>query len=269
MRAPAVAGRFYPADRRTLLKELDSFLPKSHGAKTTPIAIMVPHAGYMYSGAVAGEAYARITVPPRVIILNPNHTGIGARVSVSEFDEWETPLGIACVDVELRTALLKKCPSAELDQDAHLREHAGEVQIPFLQRLKPHVKLLPITLGDLSVEDCRDVGEALAGIIQELISSGPILIVASSDMNHYEPSNVSKVKDELALDRILGMDPEGLYDVVQKKNISMCGVLPVTAALFAATALGGKQATLVRYANSGDVSGDYDAVVGYASVIIN
>lgn len=263
-----MAGRFYPADRKQLEMNLAALAPQGVHPRKEALAVIVPHAGYVYSGAIAGEVFARVEIPRRVVILSPNHTGLGVPVSVSEFDVWETPLGKAPVDTALRKGFLHACDQARLDIHAHLREHAIEVEIPFLQFARPDVFILPITLGSLDAEACLRVGEALADTLRSAAESGPFLIVSSSDMNHYESAKVGRKKDERAIARITALDPEGLFKTVHDEDISMCGVLPATVMLAAARRLGAKSAKQVRYGNSGDVNGDYDSVVGYAGIVV-
>lgn len=269
LRKPAVAGRFYPADQKSLNEQLSTFLQSpDNAAQTQPIAVMVPHAGYVYSGAIAGATFRSIDIPPQVVILNPNHTGLGVPVSVADFESWETPLGPVAVDRDLAESFVAECQLAKFDTDAHLREHAAEVQVPFLQYLRANVKILPITIGALSVDACAQVGEALLKTIRNVADSTPVLVVCSSDMTHYESAKNAEKKDKKALDRILALDGPGLYETVRSEKISMCGVIPATVMLAFAKNAGAQEARLVRYANSGDANGDYHSVVGYAGVIL-
>jgi AmmeMemoRadiSam system protein B len=268
IRRPAVAGRFYPSDPQTLRRDLQSYLAGAPIDALSVIGLVAPHAGYVYSGAIAGEAYRRIRIPSRVIVLSPNHTGMGDPIAVTSCESWSTPLGDTRVDKELGRRFLELCPLASLDDLAHSREHAAEVHLPFLHFLQPHATVLPVVLGGLSYEECRRTGEAVAQLVRETKEERP-LIVASSDMNHYESAETARRKDGLALDCIRALDGGGLYESVQSNDISMCGVLPVTILLTAARVLGAKSAEVVRYGNSGDVNGDYESVVGYAGVLIH
>jgi len=268
-RQPAVAGRFYPGDPVRLGDDVARLLGdtrKEPGREA--YALMAPHAGYVYSGAVAGATYARVRVPSQAVVLCPNHTGRGVRRSLWSSGQWNMPGGVVPIAGELARAIHD---AADLDDDhaAHLGEHAIEVQLPFLQACRPDVTIVPICLAGLSLRECHELGEGLA----RAIAASPggargTLIVASSDMSHYLPADVAKRLDSLALERVSALDPDGLYDVVTRHDISMCGFIPTTVALVAALRLGATGAELVRYANSGDVSGDYQSVVGYAGVVV-
>lgn len=270
IREPAVAGRFYPADPGRLETSVRAHLGPGTSAEKRAFAVLSPHAGYVYSGSIAGLTFSRVKVPDRAIILCPNHTGRGARKSASSASAWRLPGSVVPVDEELRDALVSRAGLA-LDRAAHEHEHAVEVQLPFLRARNPDIAMVAICLGGLSFDECRDIGEAMASVIRAYRPQDPtgVLVVASSDMSHYLPARVAKELDSLALSRVLALDPEGLYEVVQERDISMCGYLPVTTALVAARALGATSAELVRYGNSGEVSGDTDSVVGYAGVIVS
>lgn len=268
IRKPAVAGTFYPADPKDLQRELTRCLAGPEVAKKrTAIGIVVPHAGYRYSGTVAGLLYRQLEIPRRVIILSPNHTGYGVPYSIMTQGGWETPLGVACIDEPLTDRLVKNCPLLKADWLAHQSEHSLEVQIPFLQRLKKDFQLVPVTLSFIPYEGCVEVGRALAKTVRE--AKEPLLIIASSDLNHYENQQVAEQKDQLAIDKIVALDPEGLYQTVRKEGVSMCGIIPTTVMLIAAKELGATQAELIQHATSGDVTGDYGSVVGYASLIVS
>jgi len=270
IRQPAVAGRFYPGDPAALARDVRRFLgPASAAGEERVQAVLVPHAGYLYSGAIAGQTYARIQVPPRAVVLCPNHTGQGARRSVTAADAWQLPGGAMSVDGELRGELIR-CAGLELDHRAHLREHAIEVQLPFLRAKAPGVSFVGVCLAGLSLTECRDLGEGLAAAVRAVSPEDPsgVLLVASSDMSHYVPARVAARLDALALERVVALDPEGLYSTVLEHGISMCGYIPATVALVAARALGATTAREIRYGNSGETSGDMDSVVGYAGVIV-
>jgi AmmeMemoRadiSam system protein B len=267
IRPPAVAGYFYPGEPKSLQAELDRCLPPAPAKRRKAVAIVVPHAGYKYSGAVAGETYSRIEIPERVVVLSPNHTGEGLPYALMTEGAWRTPLGEARIDTELARRFQKNCPLLEEDAAAHRAEHSLEVQIPFLQRLKPDFGFAPLTLSYIPFERCREVGRALAKTVQE--TPGSVLIVASSDLNHYQDQETTESKDYAAIRKVEALDPAGLYETVRKERISMCGIIPVTVALVAALELGAKNAELVRHATSGDVTGDYKAVVGYAGLVIS
>ena len=262
IRQPAVAGYFYPDDKETLEREISSMLPESK--KHEAIAIVVPHAGYLYSGAVAGEVYASLDLPDSFIILCPNHTGNGSDFDLYPEGEWVTPLGSAQVDSELVQQLLERFPQAKKDGRAHVREHSLEVQLPFLQYLKGQIRFLPLCIRQYRYEYLEQLGHALSDIIRS--SNRKILLIASSDMTHYESQESAKKKDQLAITEMTQMNPRGLYDTVHENNITMCGYLPTTVAMTTAKDLGATRGTLVKYATSGDVTKDYASVVGYAGL---
>ncbi len=266
LRKTAVAGSFYPGTREELERQLYVLVPEET-AHHELLACIAPHAGYVYSGGVAGQLYAHLTVPEKVIVLGPNHTGSGAKVAVAPHEDWNTPLGRQPVDTKLAQRLLDAYPGAELDTRAHWREHSIEVQIPFLMRRHPGLEILPVVLKHLGLDECLELGRILAELIGEL--DEPVGIVASSDMSHYQPDDIARTLDHLAIDAALERDPEALYKTVHREGITMCGVVPATVALAAANLLGAVDAHLVAYATSGDVSGDYSAVVGYAGVCIH
>ncbi len=226
--------------------------------------IIVPHAGYVYSAGVAGEVFSSVEIPERHVILCPNHTGVGSEAAVMSRGSWRMPWGEAPIDEDLAARLLAESPLLSEDASAHRGEHSLEVQLPFLRRFRETFRFVPVTLGRLSLPDCRSLGDAVARVA----ASGhpPPLLIASSDMSHYEPEALARRKDGAAIDRMLALDPEGLYRVVRSERISMCGVIPATVVLFASLALGATSALLIRYSTSGDVSGDREQVVGYAGL---
>ncbi len=266
VRPPVVAGQFYPADPNELiemLKELTDPIPEEEKIKAK--AIVVPHAGYIYSGRVAGKTYSRVKIPKKIILLGPNHTGYGPAISTYPDGAWLTPLGEVFVDDNL-TKKLTESNIYVPDYTAHVYEHSLEVQLPFLQFLsKEPFKIAPTVFKFISLEDALTAGDYLAGVLKD---EEDYLIVISTDFSHYVPHEVAKQKDALAIDRILNVDPEGLYRVVVENDISMCGVVPATVALQALKHLGVSKSILVDYKTSGDVSGDYSSVVGYAGIIL-
>jgi len=292
IRHPVVAGQFYPAKPEVLRRELDGFLgaaaPSSAAAvsgaqmvaqgtssgspraeeKVRALGCVVPHAGYMYSGHVAGAVYARLEVPRRFIMLCPNHTGAGAPLAIMSAGSWLTPLGEAVIDNELAEQLKRELPVLREDAAAHAREHSLEVQIPFLQQLTPEFRFVPIALGTARLDVLTALGESIARVLRAQ-PAGEVLVVASSDMNHYEDDARTRTKDRLAIDRMLALDPTGLWETVQREQISMCGFGPAVAMLCAARELGAIRAELVKYATSGDVSGDRSQVVGYAGIVVS
>lgn len=269
VRHPAVAGRFYPGDREDLRTEANAYLSQESLTEATPVhavGCIAPHAGYMYSGHVAGAVFARVEIPRRCIVMCPNHTGMGQALAIMSHGSWETPLGVVPIDSALAGSLKQQFPALQEDSAAHRGEHACEVEIPFLQLRQPELTFVPIALGTGRFETLEGLGRALAQVIAR--QSDPVLIVASSDMNHYEADAVTRAKDHRAIERILTLDARGLFDVVTQQNISMCGFGPAVAMLTAARELGARSAELVKYATSGDVSGNRDMVVGYAGVVV-
>ena len=265
LRQPAVAGYFYPGKRDALLREVTQYTSVS-GEKIRALGCVVPHAGYIYSGHVAGAVFARLELPRRFIILCPNHTGRGEPLSIMSEGSWLTPLGEVAVDRELAAQLKQHFKLLSEDPGAHLGEHALEVQLPFLQHLVRDFTFVPIAVGVGNYPVLAALGEAMATTLAAV--SEPVLIVASSDMNHYESDARTRVKDKKAIDQRLALDPRGLYDVVVKEDISMCGFGPAVAMLTAAKRRGAHAAELIKYATSGDVSGERDKVVGYAGIVV-
>lgn len=267
VRPPAVAGSFYDARPDRLERDVRSHLPANSSGPEPAFGAIVPHAGYMYSGPVAGAVYSRMAIPSTAVILCPNHTGRGAPAALEPSEAWRTPLGDVPVNRRLAKRLLALCPSLEEDAEAHRREHSLEVQLPFLQVLRPDVSVVPVCLGESSLALCREIGEACARICAE--ETQPPLVLASSDMNHYESRAEGRRKDDRALARIEALDPEGLFRTVLSESVSMCGFLPATALLFAARAAGAGPARIVARRDSGDETGDTSSVVGYAGVIVS
>jgi len=270
LRRPVVAGRFYPAGAEELAQEVDEYLSPEASAEekvAQAIGCVAPHAGYIYSGAVAGAVFRRL--PPRssYIILCPNHTGRGAPLAMMSSGRWQTPLGEVPVDGALAQDLQRSCPLLTDDALAHVGEHSLEVQLPFLQRTARRFSFVPISIGVGGYASLETLGHGLAKAIQK--AARPVLIVASSDMNHYEPDAQTRVKDHKAIDQILALNPSGLYEVIRREDISMCGYGPTIAMLVAAQDLGAQRAELIKYATSADTSGDYSAVVGYAGIIVS
>ena len=262
-RAPAVAGRFYPGEGAALAADVAARMGTT--ASAPALAIVAPHAGYIYSGSIAAETWAKIDVPARVILLCPNHTGLGARRSLWSGGAWTFPGRSLDIDEELRAALARET-DLELDTAAHLREHAIEVQLPMLAARRPDARIVPICLARQDAHECRALGEGFARAIAAV--GGDVFVVASTDMSHYVPVDIAAERDGLALARVLALDPAGLHAVVERERISMCGYVPTTVALVCALARGAASATLVRYGHSGEASGDLARVVGYAGVIV-
>jgi len=290
LRHPAVAGQFYKGSSESLKRQVQEFIVPS-AVKTKALGIVSPHAGLIYSGSVAGAVYSRIELPDTFVLIGPNHTGLGAPVSLMARGQWETPLGLVEIDEALSASILSKSPRIQEDSLAHLREHSLEVQLPFIQHFKKKFKIVPIQMLDTRLETCKEVGRAVAEAIKsrgkgsgvgvqgeeqnKLKTSNPergtspdVLIIASSDMSHYEQAAAAKEKDFKAIHQLLNLDPEGLYRVVREYGITMCGFGPAVVMLVACKLLGAISAELIKYANSGEVSGDYDQVVGYAGVVV-
>ena len=264
-RQPAVAGQFYPHSSDQLRRDLAGYIPDMI-ARNRAIGIIAPHAGYLYSGAIAGKVYASVEIPQSVLILGPNHRGAGAGAALYPDGSWQTPLGEVPVNSRLNRLLLEKVPYLPSDPVAHEYEHSLEVQVPFLQVLRPDATISALCLGHGDYAAVRALGE---GIAEALRTYGePVLMVASSDMTHYESAASARLKDEVALQRVIEFDPEGLLQVCRRERITMCGVVPAAVMLVAASLLGGSRAELIAYGTSGDVTGDNRQVVGYAGVSV-
>ena len=267
IRPPAVAGRFYPSEPKELARQIAEFLPATPGAgKIAARGCIVPHAGYMYSGHVAGAVYSLLDIPARCILLGPRHYPRGEAMAILSQGSWRTPLGDAAIDAELAAELMQACPRLREDAVAHEREHSLEVQIPFLQGRAPDLRFVPVVLGADRYPLLEELGHAVAKVVAA--QGEPVLGVASSDMNHYESDAITRVKDEHAIARALALDPRGLYDTVRAEGITMCGFAATVAMLVAVRDLGASEAKLVRYATSGDINGDRERVVGYAGIVI-
>ncbi len=266
MRHPCVAGQFYPKSAQSLERAVSEYLNVKVEKKEQAVAIIAPHAGYIYSGAVAGTVYASVKVPELTILLGPNHTGLGEKASVSTYGKWDTPLGEVEVDNGFVDLLLKDTELFQPDDMAHAREHSLEVQLPFLQAVNPETRIVAITLMHGSYVSAKEMGEHLSKVIKEY--GKETLIAVSSDMNHYESEEETNKKDKLAIEEILKLDAEQLMSVTEEKDISMCGVFPAAVAIEASKILGATKARLISHATSGDVSGDKEQVVGYAGFLI-
>jgi AmmeMemoRadiSam system protein B len=266
LRPPAVAGRFYPTDPTELTRQIKGFAAAASGEKKRALACLVPHAGYMYSGAVAGSVFAALDLPRRMVMIGVRHFPRGQPLAIISDGAWQTPLGTAQIDTALAMHLGQACPLLREDAVAHSTEHSLEVQLPFLQVLAGQFEFVPVALGTARYEDFCAVGEAVAHVIAA--QNQPVLILASSDMNHYENDETTRKKDHQAIDQLLKLDPRGLYDTVCREEISMCGLGPAVAMLTAALRLGASKAELVKYATSGDMNGDRTQVVGYAGMIV-
>ncbi|RLF24207.1 MAG: hypothetical protein DRN15_03560 [Thermoprotei archaeon] len=277
-RPPAVAGAFYEGTPESLRRQIEECFLHPLGPGALPkvnregprriIGLICPHAGYMYSGPVAAHAYHALAsdgVPDVVVVLGPNHYGIGSPLAIMNQGHWETPLGEVSIDEDVANAIVEYSGIIEVDDVAHMREHSIEVQLPFLQYLYgDSFRFVPITMLMQDLESSRIVGRAIAKAIEDLNA----VIIASTDFTHYEPQENAERKDQEAIKRILALDPEGLVSVVNNLAISMCGVGPVIAMLTACKELGATTCVLLKYATSGDVTGDYTSVVGYGALSV-
>jgi AmmeMemoRadiSam system protein B len=268
VRQPAVAGLFYPGQPAQLLAAVRELLAAAPGEARPSVAAMAPHAGYVYSGRTAAHVFAGLVVPRCCIVIAPNHTGLGASEqggSVSAVGSFVTPMGEVPVDEITAADLLARCDVLEDDPAAHAREHAVEVELPFLLARRPDVAIVPIVLGWSDWPRTRQLGEALAELVRA--AADPPLLLASSDMNHYESAAVAAEKDRLALAEVERLDGEGLLEVTRRHRVSMCGRVPAAAVLHAAKLLGARRGEVVHTSHSGMVTGDDGSVVSYAGVI--
>jgi AmmeMemoRadiSam system protein B len=265
LRLPEVAGRFYPDNPEELSALVREYArPQPDKMPAQAKACLVPHAGYRFSGPVAGAVFSRLALPRKILILGVRHFPRGESLAIISSGAWRTPLGDVPVDAALASTLKKECPMLREDSVAHAREHSLEVQLPFLQGLSSDFSFVPVALGTLRFDDLVAVGQAVARVVAE---NPETLLLATSDLNHYEDDATTRLKDKKAIDQILALNPHGLYDICVNENISMCGLGPTVATLTALRELGANQVELVRYATSADVSGDTSNVVGYAGLI--
>jgi MEMO1 family protein len=264
-RQPAVAGRFYSAQCEVLVQEVETHIDRDI-KKIRVLGIVSPHAGFMYSGNVAGAVYSRIEVPDTVILIGPNHTGYGEQVAVMTEGAWSMPMGDVAIDRELANAICEETVIAKKDSSAHQFEHSLETQLPFLQYFKNKFQIVPICIKRIKISTCKELSEGIVRAVTLLDKS--VLLVASSDMTHYESHDRATIKDRLAITCIENRDPNGLFETVQSEKITMCGVNSVSIMLLCSEKLGAKEAELVKYMTSGEVSGDMEKVVGYAGMII-
>ncbi len=265
LREPVVSGQFYPSDRKKLLSLIESYVNKKD-EKIQAKAVISPHAGYIYSGSTAGLVYSSVNIPDRVIILCPNHTGMGSKFALMREGIWETPLGKINIDSNLAEIILKKSDKLKEDVYAHLQEHSLEVQLPFIQYLNPNATIVPISIMGGSYKELDTVGKAIADAIKEYDKE--TLIVVSSDMSHYIAHEEATKRDAKAIEKIIALDGEGLIEVCRRHDITMCGVYPAVTGISAAKTLGAKSGNLLKYTTSAEVSGDYRHVVGYAGIVL-
>jgi len=268
LREPAVAGQFYPASPAELSREIAGYLDMA-ARKTDAIGCVLPHAGYMYSGKVAGATVSRLIIKEKIFLIGPNHTGDGTPFSVMASGAWKTPLGTVPIDEELATALVESSGIFSADARAHQREHSLEVELPFLQTAGKGFSIVPLPIASDDAAALKEAGTRIASVVRDRGLLGRTLIAASSDMTHYEPRQSAEKKDRMAIEAIRELDADTLLAVVRRNNITMCGYAPVAVLITAAKALGAKKAELVAYATSGDVTGDHSSVVGYAGIILS
>jgi len=265
VRRPSVAGQFYSGTESALKKEL-SLLIDNKARKVDCLGVISPHAGYIYSGGVAGKVLSRIKFKDSFVILGPNHTGMGEHFAILSKGSWQTPIGDVGIDEELAEYIIKESTYIKEDPGAHIHEHSIEVQLPFLQYIKNAIKFVPIVVAQADLKTYRAIGKELAGAINK--SGKKVVMIASTDMTHYEAHESAKEKDKRAIDAILALDEGRLAKEISKWEISMCGSGPAIIMLSALKELGAKKAELIDYKTSGDISGDYSSVVGYAGIII-
>ena len=265
-REAAVAGQFYPG-KPGELREMIAQMTDSKADRKEVMGVVSPHAGFVYSGPVAGAVFSHIKFTGTFIIIGPNHRGVGKPLSITTVGSWETPLGEVQIDSGLAKAILAASAGLEEDTLAHRYEHSLEVQVPFLQYFRPDVKIVPIVLAQAAPQVYQGIGRAIAATLKSRGEAA--VIVASSDMTHYEPHESAKAKDKKAIDAILSLDADELVRRIGKYDISMCGYAPVICLIASALEMGSGKAELVKYQTSGDTSGDYSSVVGYAGIIIS
>jgi MEMO1 family protein len=268
LRLPAVAGRFYPSNPAELTALIHKYVVVDSNQPPISVrACLVPHAGYVYSGHVAGAVLARIALPMKIIVLGVRHYPRGEPAAILSSGAWQTPLGDARIDEELAGALKESCPLLREDTVAHSAEHSLEVQLPFLQVLAPEFTFVPVALGTVRFESLVDVGKAIGRVLEA--SKEEVLLLTTSDLNHYEDDATTRIKDHKAIEQLMALEAHRLYDMCHKEKISMCGLGPAVAMLTALNVLGAKKPELVKYATSADVSDDRSAVVGYAGMIFS
>jgi AmmeMemoRadiSam system protein B len=262
IRTPCVAGRFYTAVAKRLRAEIDGYVSAPAAPRAKAYGVMVPHAGYIYSGAVCGHALASVEIPPVCLILHTKHQLGGGDLSLATFKEWETPLGMVKADQGFGDAL-GKVEGITTSNLPHFGEHAAEVVIPFLQVLRPDVRIAVISTMTVDAQQAKAVG---AGIATAILAQGEdVLVISSSDMNHYAEHELTMKKDQLALDKLAAFDTAGMLEVCKQYDITMCGVGATAVMLETCRALGATQVEVLEHTTSGEVSGEYGQVVGYAS----
>ncbi len=268
IRQAAVAGKFYSSSSQELRNQIEVFVDKQ-ADKSDAIACMLPHAGYIYSGNVAAKTISRLNIKNKIILLGPNHTGYGAKYSIMLEGIWKTPLGEVKIDSDLAHGILSHSKYLSSDDEAHTYEHSLEVELPFLQYFKTDFEIVPIIFLSDEVEALKEIGKDIASTVKGCNIQDSTMIIASSDMTHYEPQSQAEKKDKEAIQAILELDEDKLMDRIQRLDISMCGYAPVITMISAAKLLGAKSAKLIKYQTSAEATGDKTSVVGYAGIIIN
>ncbi|OGX41295.1 MAG: AmmeMemoRadiSam system protein B [Omnitrophica WOR_2 bacterium RIFCSPLOWO2_01_FULL_41_12] len=267
LRKPAVAGQFYPLSNESLKEQIEILVDKEL-KKIDIIACMLPHAGYLYSGKVAAQTASQIKIRDTVILLGPNHTGYGVPFSIMTEGVWQTPMGEVAIDSALAKQILSHSSYLKEDSLAHLHEHSLEVELPFLQYFKTDFKIVPIILSTDQASILKEIGKEIAQTINASGIKDSIMLVASSDLTHYESQAQAQKKDKQAIQAILDLNEDTLMEKIQQLNISMCGYAPVITVIVAAKLLGAHSSRLIKYQTSGDITQDFESVVGYAGIII-
>ena len=267
VRKPVVAGQFYPSSAKELRLQISKFVDKKPD-KSSAIGCILPHAGYIYSGSVAARTLSLIDIPKTVVLLGPNHTGYGLPFSIWTEGAWQTPLGDVQINSGLARQLFKSSDLLKQDLLAHAHEHSLEVQLPLIQYFRCDVDIVPIVVSSDDISLLKGLGVNIAEVISNTGLGNSVLILASSDMTHYEPLSSAKEKDNAAIEAILRLDEDALMDKIKSLDISMCGYMPVIVMLAAVKRLGAKSARLVKYSTSADATGDASSVVGYAGIVI-
>lgn len=265
IRNPVVSGKFYPGSATSLEAQIKEFIDE-RATKEDVLGVISPHAGYVYSGPVAGAVISRVRFKDTFVIMGPNHTGLGQPFSIMTEGTWRTPLGNVEVDEELAIKILEMSPPLKEDHIAHLEEHSIEVQIPFLQYLKKDVRIVPILLTRADSTIYKEIGKGIAEAIKD--QGSEVVIMASSDMTHYEDQESASRKDLLAIVAMLELNEDELLKRISEYHITMCGYAPVVSLISACRDLGAGETELVKYQTSGDVIRDFSSVVGYAGIII-
>lgn len=268
IREPIVAGKFYPANPDILKKQLNSFIKET--TQENALACILPHAGYIYSGKVAFQTAASVQIKENIILLGPNHTGLGNIFSIVSEGTWKTPLGDVQINSTIAENLKKECSLIKEDNTAHAYEHSLEVELPILQFLcKDKFSIVPLVLMSSTKSDYEKIAQAIFKTISDLNIKDKTLIIASTDMTHYEPYDEAMKKDDLALEAIKNLDEDLLLERIAKYNITMCGYVPVIITILATKKMGAKNVKVVKYHTSGETSGDFESVVGYAGITIS